>query len=131
LYAYIVYEQSSDFSYNGSGINLASTSPTNVYSSQLSTGTTTATSFPSVIESVRVTNYSNVADYRITVSWTNSVGTVQSYLAYNMLIPAFSTVELLEKPKRLTSGDIIKAVPEASNVLSIQVSGKLITSTYV
>jgi hypothetical protein len=48
-----------------------------------------------------------------------------------MLIPAFATVELLEKPKRITSGDIIKAIPEAPNVLSIQVSGKLITSTFV
>jgi hypothetical protein len=133
LTAFIVYEASTDWNYTGVGINLASSSPTNVYTSALNTttNTVTATNYPSVIESVRVTNYSNAADYRVTVSWTNSVGTVQSYLAYNMLIPAFATVELLEKPKRITSGDIIKATPEAPNVLSIQVSGKLITTTFV
>jgi hypothetical protein len=133
LTAFIVYDSSTDWNYTGVGINLASTSPTNVYTSALNTttNTVTATNYPSVIESVRVTNYSNAADYRVTVPWTNSVGTVQSYLAYNMLIPAFATVELLEKPKRITSGDIIKAIPEAPNVLSIQVSGKLITTTFV
>lgn len=133
LTAFIVYEASTDWNYTGTGFNLPSTSPTTVYTSALNTttNTVTATNFPSVLESVRVTNTSNVADYRVTVSWTNSLGVVQSYLAYNMLIPAFATVELLEKPKRITSGDLIRATPEAPNVLSIQVSGKLITSTYV
>ena len=133
LTAYIVYEASTDLNYVGSGYILPSTSPTTVYTSALNTATSTvtATNYPSVIESVRVTNISNSADYRVTVSWTNSLGVVQSYLAYNMLIPAFATVELLEKPKRVTSGDLIRATPEAPNVLSIQASGKLITTTYV
>jgi hypothetical protein len=128
LSAYIVYESITDFSFTGAGINLSSTSPTNVYVSALQTGTTTATSFPSVIESVRITNYSNAADYRCSVIWTNSAGVTQGYLAYNMLIPAYAQVELLERPKRISTGDIIKAVPEASNVLSIQVSGRLLFS---
>ena len=133
LTAFIVYESSTDWAYTGNGYNLPSTSPTTVYTSAMNTttNTVTATSYPSVLESVRVTNYSNIADYRVTVSWTNSLGIVQSYLAYNMLVPAFATVELLEKPKRITAGDLIRATPEAPNVLSIQVSGKLITSTYV
>lgn len=133
LTAYIVYESSTDSYYSSGGYNLASTSPTTIFTSAYSTSSSvvTATNFPSILESVRVTNISNVADYRVTVSWTNSLGVVQSYLAYNMLIPAFSTVELLEKPKRIAGGDLIRATPEAANVLSIQVSGKLISSTYV
>lgn len=131
LYAYMVYESSTDVTYQSSSFNLSSTSPTNIYTSVLNTGTTTSTSLPSVIESIRVTNYSNAADYRVSVIWTNSANVVQSYLAYNMLIPAFATVELCEKVKRITAGDIIKAVPEAPNVLSIQVSAKIITSTSV
>jgi len=131
LFAYMIYEASTDYTYQSGNYNLASASPANIYTSQLSTGTTTATAYPSIIESVRVTNYSNVADYRITVFWTNSANVIQSYLAYNMLIPAYSTVEILEKVKRITSGDIIKAVPEAPNVLSIQVSSKILTSTFI
>lgn len=117
LFAYIVYEQSLDNAFQGTGLNLASTSPTNVYQS---------TGFPSVIESIRVTNYSNIGDYRISILWTNSADQVQGYLAYNLVIPAYSTVELLEKIKRIAATDVIKAVPEVSNVLSIQVSAKKI-----
>jgi hypothetical protein len=131
LYAYLVFEGSTDYTYQSGNLNLASSSPTTVYNSVLNTGTTTSTAFPSIIESMRVTNYSNVADYRISVAWTNSIGTVQSYLAYNMLIPAYATVELLEKPKRLAAGDLIRATPEAPNVISMQVSGRIITSTFV
>lgn len=131
LYAFLTFEGSTDYTYQSGNLNLASTSPTTVYNSVLNTGTTTSTAFPSVIESMRVTNYSNVADYRITVAWTNSIGTVQTYLAYNMLIPAFATVEILEKPKRLAAGDLIRATPEAPNVISMQVSGRIITSTFV
>jgi hypothetical protein len=131
LYAYLVFEGSTDYTYQSGNLNLASSSPTTVYNSVLNTGTTTSTAFPSVIESMRVTNYSNVADYRISVAWTNSIGTVQSYLAYNMLIPAYATVEILEKPKRLAAGDLIRATPEAPNVISMQVSGRIITSTFV
>lgn len=131
LYAYLTFEGSTDYTYQSGNLNLASSSPTTVYNSVLNTGTTTSTAFPSVVESMRVTNYSNVADYRITVAWTNSIGTVQTYLAYNMLIPAFATVELLEKPKRLAAGDLIRATPEAPNVISMQVSGRIITSTFI
>jgi hypothetical protein len=117
LFAYIVYEQSLDYFFQGTGLNLASTSPTNVYQS---------TGYPSVIESIRITNYSNIGDYRISIYWTNSADQVQGYLAYNLVIPAYSTVELLEKIKRVAAFDIIKAVPEVPNVLSIQVSAKKI-----
>jgi hypothetical protein len=117
LFAYIVYEQSLDNAFQGTGLNLASTSPTNVYQS---------TGYPSVIESIRITNYSNVGDYRISLYWANSADQVQGYLAYNLVIPAYSTVELLEKIKRVAAFDVIKAVPEVPNVLSIQVSAKKI-----
>jgi hypothetical protein len=118
LFAYIVYEQSLDGNFQGTGLNLASTSPTNVYQSTTSS---------SVIESIRVTNYSNVGDYWISIYWANSADQVQGYLAYNLVIPAYSTVELLEKIKRIAATDVIKAVPEVPNVLSIQVSAKKIS----
>jgi len=117
LFAYIVYEQSLNGYFQGTGLNLASTSPTNVYQSTTSS---------SVIESIRVTNYSNIGDYRISILWANSADQVQGYLAYNLVIPAYSTVELLEKIKRVAAFDVIKAVPEVPNVLSIQVSAKKI-----
>lgn len=118
LFAYISYESSSDTGYEFGAFNLSGTSPTNIYQS---------TTNPSVVESIRVTNFSGVGDYRITVSWTNSLGTVQSYVCYNLLVPAYATVELLERPKRLNINDLIRATAEAANVLSIQVSGKRIT----
>jgi hypothetical protein len=117
LFAYIVYEQALDGYFQGTGLNLASTSPTNVYQSTTSS---------SVIESIRVTNYSNIGDYRISILWANSADQIQGYLAYNFVIPAYSTVELLEKVKRIAATDVIKAVPEVPNVLSIQVSAKKI-----
>jgi hypothetical protein len=119
----IVYQSSTDTSYlNGTGI--VTTSPSVYYS--------TGSTYPSIVQSIRVTNISDGAiypggDYPVSVGIGNS-DTVFSWLAYNMVIPKNSSIELCEAPKRIGLGQSIFASSPISGVIEIQVAGKQKTS---
>jgi hypothetical protein len=132
LQATIVYQSLADTSYqNGTGTVSASSTITSVTAglstipvAYYSTGTT----YPSVIQSIRVSNISDGTiypggDYPVSVGIGNS-DTIFSWLAYNMVIPKNSSIELCESPKRLGIGQSIFATTNTPYAIEIQVSGK-------
>ena len=133
----VVYQSSTDTSYlNGTGtvVGIVTTTPTTpgVTSTTPSVYYGTGLTYPSVIQSIRVTNISDGAiypggDYPVSVGIGNS-DTIFSYLAYNMVIPKNSSIELCEAPKRIGIGQSIFASSPIPGVIEIQVAGKQKTS---
>lgn len=141
LQATIVYQSSTDTSYqNGTGtvvgiVTLASlaTPPTlGITSTVPLPYYGTGNLYPSTIQSIRVSNISDGfiypgGDYPVSVGIGNS-DTIFSWLAYNMVIPKNSSIELCEAPKRLGIGQSIFAFSNTPYVIEIQVAGKQKTS---
>jgi hypothetical protein len=89
--AYITYQEKTDTSYIGVGlgaVGLAVTDPITIY---------TSTSYPSVVQSIRMTNRTDSGAYPISVSITNGVTTTR--LVDNLIVPKYATVELLDNVK--------------------------------
>ena len=91
-----------------------------------STSVTTVLTMSSagVVESILLTNDDGSADVKVTTAWTNSSGTVQSNLSYEMVIPAASSVELLEQPLAMPSGHKIRATANVANRCEVIVAAK-------
>ena len=137
----VVYQSSTDTSYqNGTGtvvgiVTLASqaTSPVlGITSTTPSVYYGTGTLYPSIIQSIRVSNISDGiiypgGDYPVSVGIGNS-DTIFSWLAYNMVIPKNSSIELCEAPKRIGIGQSIFAIANTPYAIEIQVAGKQKTS---
>jgi hypothetical protein len=88
--------------------------------------------YPSIIQSIRVSNISDSlvypgGDYKVSVGIGNS-DTVLSWLAYDMTIPKNSSIELCEAPKRLGIGQSIFAAAEQPDTIEIQIAAKQKTS---
>ena len=137
----VVYQSSTDTSYqNGTGtvvgiVTLASqaTSPVlGITSTTPSVYYGTGNVYPSIIQSIRVSNISDSitypgGDYPVSVGIGNS-DTIFSWLAYNMVIPRNSSIELCEAPKRIGIGQSIFAFSNTPNAIEIQIAGKQKTS---
>jgi len=129
----IVYQSSTDTSYqNGTGTVVAISSNTTSVTAGLSTIPvayySTGTLYPSVIQSIRVSNISDGTiypggDYPVSVGIGNS-DTIFSWLAYNMVIPRNSSIELCEAPKRIGIGQSIFAFSNTPYAIEIQIAGK-------
>jgi hypothetical protein len=128
----VVYQSSTDTSYqNGTGTVSASSTITSVTAGISSIPVVyygTGNTYPSVIQSIRVSNISDGiiypgGDYPVSVGIGNS-DTVFSWLAYNMVIPKNSSIELCESPKRLGIGQSIFATTNTPYAIEIQVAGK-------
>ena len=133
----VVYQSSTDTSYqNGTGtvvgivtlasqassreLGITSTTPSVYYG--------TGAVYPSIIQSIRVSNISDGiiypgGDYPVSVGIGNT-DTIFSWLAYNMVIPKNSSIELCEAPKRIGIGQSIFAFSNTPNAIEIQVAGK-------
>jgi hypothetical protein len=133
----VVYQSSTDTSYqNGTGTVVAISSNTTSVTAGLSTIPvayySTGTLYPSIIQSIRVSNISDGiiypgGDYPVSVGIGNS-DTIFSWLAYNMVIPKNSSIELCESPKRIGIGQSIFAFSNTPYAIEIQVAGKQKTS---
>ena len=88
----------------------------------------TSTSNPSVVQSILLANDDGSNDVKARVVWTDGSNNVQSYLVYDMVVPADSTVEICEKPKYLAAGYKLRAQANQADRLEITASGKQITS---
>ncbi len=82
----------------------------------------------SVIESVLLVNDDGVSDIQARVVWTDGSNNIQGYYAYNMIVPADSTVEIMEQPKFLPNGYKVRVYSDAANRLEAIISGKSITA---
>ena len=117
LHATIIYETSTDVKYFGSGVDVTTDATyTDLY-------TMTA---DSVLESVLVVNDSIDSDSKVTLVWTNGSNVIQGYYAYDFIIALNSTVELLEKPKFVTSGYKLRIQSNVGNRVEAIVAGKTV-----
>jgi hypothetical protein len=132
----VVYQSSTDTAYlNGTGTVAAAATITSISAGISSIPVVyygTGNTYPSVIQSIRVSNISDGiiypgGDYPVSVGIGNS-DTVFSWLAYNMVIPKNSSIELCESPKRLGIGQSIFATTNTPYAIEIQVAGKQKTS---
>ena len=89
----------------------------NVESSDTGTNTLVTLSAAAVFESILCTNDDGTNDVKATVSWTDGSNNVQSYLSYELVIPAASSVELLERPLAMPSGHRIRVLANQANRL--------------
>ena len=133
LQATIVYQSSTDTTYqNGTGTVSAASSTTTSVTAGLSTvpvsyysaGITSS----ATIQSIRVSNISDGSiypggDYPVSVGIGN-VDTIFAWLAYNMVIPKNSSIELCESPKRIGTGQSIFAISNTPYTIEIQIAGK-------
>ena len=88
----------------------------------------TSSSNPSVVQSILLCNNDGTNDVKARVCWTDEGDNIQSYLVYDMIIPADSTVEICETPKYLMTGYKLRARANQANRLEITASGKQIVS---
>lgn len=118
LDAFIVFSTKSDTSYVGVGTTVTSTGATDqtVF---------TSTSYPSVIQSIRLINYNLNVDVDANISIYRGASRL-GYLVYKLTIPKNSIVEILEKPKYLATSDSIRALSSNANGLSVCISGRYI-----
>ena len=87
---YTEFESTDYISKFASTVSIASTSATTLY---------TSTSNPTMIEKIGLVNRTDVGDFPISVKITN--GTSTTYLAKNLIIPRYSTVDILDRHKRI------------------------------
>lgn len=120
LKAFITYDAETSTDYFGVGISttgLGTTDPVGVF---------TSTTYPSVIQSIRLVNNTDDGDYPVTVSVTN--GIVTTNLVENLIIPKYASVEIMDKQKRIGVNDVIKVQVDQIQTIAAQISGKKISS---
>ena len=116
---YMTYSEVSDENYFGVGVSTVGIATTAL------TGIFTSTTYPSVIQSIHLTNRTDDGDYPVSIQITN--GTSTSYLAKDLLIPRYATVEICDRPKRLETNGVIKVGLAVTSSIDISISGKKIT----
>lgn len=87
----------------------------------------TSVSSPSMIQSIRLANRTDSGAYPVSVFVTTS-GLSTINLVNNLIIPKYSSIELLDAPKRIGTNDTIGIQLNQASTIDIQVSGRLISS---
>ena len=117
---YITYKEETSSDYFGVGVGtvgIALTSNIGIY---------TSSTYPSVVQSIRVANRTDVGGKPISIAINNGIRT--TYLIDNLIVPKYASIELLETPKRLNTNDVIEVQVDETETIDIQISGKKITS---
>lgn len=117
---YITYQEKTSTSYFGVGlgtVGLATTDSIGIY---------TSTTYPSVIQSIRLTNVTDSGAYPISVTVTTGLTTTR--LIDNLIVPKYANVEILDTPKRIEANSIIKVQLDQGGTMGVQVSGNQITT---
>jgi len=117
LHATAAIEEVTGTSHFGAGID--------VTSAATFTDLHTATG-DSVIESVLLSNDDLTLDVKARVVYTDSSNNIQGYYCFDLIVPADSTVELLEQPKYLQNGHKIRVYANQANRLEAMIAGKVI-----
>ena len=117
---YVTYQEKTSTSYFGVGlgtVGLATTDITAIY---------TSTTYPSVIQSIRLTNITDTGAYPVSIQITNGLTTTR--LVDNLIVPKYGNVEILDNPKRIEANSKIEVQLDQGATMGIQVSGSQITS---
>jgi hypothetical protein len=121
IQVYITYEEKTSSDYFGLGFGPASGITTTA-----AVGIYTATTYPATLQSIRLTNTTDLGGYPITITVTNGVTTRS--LVEDLIVPKYANIELLEKPKRLNLNDVLKVQVEQLSTVDVQISGKVKTA---
>lgn len=117
LHAFITYESQTSTKYFGAGVDVtADATYTDLYTAGGN----------AVVQSLLLSNDDGTNDVKARVVWTDGSNVIQAYLCYDLIVPADSTVELLEQAKYLPSGHKIRVYANVGNRLEAIISGKLI-----
>lgn len=117
---YVTYQEKADTNYFGVGLGTVGIGTTNL------TTVYTSTTFPSVVQSIRLANRTDSGAYPVSVSITSGLTTIN--LVDNLIVPKYASVEILDIQKRLNLNDVIKVQVDQTSTIDVQVSGKKITS---
>lgn len=74
------------------------------------------------IDTILVAN-TTASDSKVTVTWTNGSNTTVGTIAFDLIVPANGTIELLQGPKVIPAGNKIRAISEIAGAIGIHVSG--------
>jgi len=101
------------------------------YAANTSIGSTTiigihtaGTTKSATIQSVHITNRSDAGAFPVDIMLTDSTGIVTTYLVKNLVIPQYSAVEILERPKRMETGSSLGVKVQQTGTIDVIVSGK-------
>lgn len=117
---YISYETKTDTNYFGVGlgtVGIAATDLTTIY---------TSSNVPSIVQSIRVVNRTDSGAYPVSISILRSGQS--NFLVDNLIVPKYSSIEILNGQKHLYVNDQIQVQVDQISTIDIQVSGKRITS---
>jgi hypothetical protein len=117
---YITYQEKTSTSFFGVGlgtVGLATTDITEIY---------TSTTFPSVIQSIRLTNVTDSGAYPVSVQITSGLTTTR--LVHNLIVPKYANIEILDTPKRIETNSVIQVKLSQGGTIEVQVSGSKITT---
>ena len=117
---YITYKEETSSDYFGVGIGTVGIAVTT------NIGIYTSSTYPSVVQSIRLANRTDVGGKPISIAINNGIRT--TYLIDNLIVPKYASIEILETPKRLNTNDVIEVQVDETECIDIQISGKKITS---
>lgn len=117
LHTTITIEQSTELEYFGAGVDI----PLSVTYFDLLTATAN-----SVIESILLSNDDGINDVKARVVWTDGSNNIQGYYVFDMVVPANSTIEILEQPKYIPNGYKVRVYSNVGDRLEAMISGKTI-----
>ena len=113
---YITYQEKTSSNYFGVGlgtVGIGVTTPIGIH---------TATTNPSIIESINLVNRTDSGGYPVSITVTS--GVVTTYLVDNLIVPKYGAVEILDTPKRLNVNDVLSIQVDQTETIDVQVSGK-------
>jgi len=117
---YISYQEKESTDYFGTGLGaagLAVTTPTTIY---------TSSTYPSVVQSIRLANTTDSGAKTISVSVNTGVKT--TYLVDNLIVPKYGSIEILDSLKRIEIDDVIQVELDEASSIDVQLSAKKITA---
>ena len=85
----------------------------------------TSTSNPTTLHSIRLTNNSDDGNYSVSVTVTPSSGST-IYLAKDLIIPRYASVDILQNNKRIETNDVVKVIQGTSGKIDTVLAGKKI-----
>lgn len=118
LQVIVVWEVSTDITNVGTGL-LVTTADT-------MTDVFTASGNGAVLNSFILANVNGVDNYSVDVVWVDATNAVQAYYCKNYVVPADSSIEIFEAPKRIPTGHKIRVTTPYANTIAVHVSGKTV-----
>ena len=117
---YVSYEEKTSTDLIGVGlgdVGLGVTTTTTIY---------TSSTYPSVVQSIRLVNRVDTGPKIASVSISNGVST--TFLVDNLIVPKYGSVEILDNPKSIQTNDVVQVQLEEGASINVQLSAKKITS---